>query len=87
MIDIEHNARRFITEFSNETDELLAEYDLASFDLKLFQIEFAEGDASDPMYYCYPIKEENIAFLKKYLSEELDWDFVNKAYFVEAEEA
>ena len=84
MIDTEFKARRYISEFSEETDELIAEYDFRSFELKELQIEFGEPNSESPMFDCYPIKECNVEFLAKYLEKEPEWNFVHKAYFVEA---
>ncbi len=57
MIDTEFNFRRYIAEYSEVTEELIAEHDLSSFDLKLFQVEFGEPNTENPMLDCYPIKE------------------------------
>jgi len=84
MVDTEFEVRRYITEFSEETEELLAEHDLFSFELDKFQVEFGELNTENPMFDCYPIKESNVGFLKKYIAKEPEWDFVNKSYFVEA---
>jgi hypothetical protein len=84
MIDTKLNIRRYIAEYSEETEELTAEYDLALFELSQFQKEFNEPNDKDPMVDCYPIKLENIGFLKRYIIDEPDWDFVKKSYFVEA---
>jgi len=37
MIDSKYQVRRFISEFSEVTGELLVEYDLSGFDLNKFQ--------------------------------------------------
>ena len=84
MIDTQFKVRRYITEFSEETEELRAEYELSTFDLPAFQLEFDEPIIEDPMFDCYPVKEKNVAFLKTYLAEEPEWDFVSKSYYVEA---
>ncbi len=84
MIDSKYKVKRYITEFSEETEELVAEHDLDGFELLEFQKEFNEPNAEDPMFDCYSIKSENISFLKKYITVEPEWDFVNKSYFVEA---
>lgn len=84
MIDARYNCKRYIAEFSEETEELLAKYDLSSFDLASFQLEFGESDSSNPMFDCYQINKENVAFIKRHLKEEPNWDFINKSYFVEA---
>lgn len=84
MIDYVLEVRRYLTEYSNETEELIAEYDLQSFDLKLFQTEFCGPDRDNQMFDCYSIKESNVKFLKMHLVKEPEWDFVEKSYFVEA---
>lgn len=84
MIDTKFNVRRYIAEYSEETQELIAEYDLALFELSQFQKEFNEPNGNDPMFDCYPIKLENTRFLKGYIIDEPKWDFVKKSYFVEA---
>lgn len=84
MKDIEYKVRRYITEFSEDTEELIAEYDLESFELKQFQIELGEQNDENPMFDCYPIKEGNVEFLRKYLRREPNWDFVNNSYFLES---
>jgi hypothetical protein len=84
MIDTQYSVRRFIAEYSEETEELLAEYELSSFELIEFQAEFNETNPRDPMFDCYSIKKENVEFIKSHIVQEPEWDFVNKSYFVEA---
>ncbi|MBM7424675.1 DUF7683 domain-containing protein [Spongiibacter marinus] len=55
MIDARYNCKRYVAEFSELSEELLAKYDLSSFDLASFQSEFGESDASNPMFDCYQI--------------------------------
>ena len=83
MIDTTYKVRRYIAAHSDKTEELLVEYELSSFDLKQFQVEFRETNSDDPMFDCYQIRETNLAFLKKYMTKEPEWDFVNRSYFVE----
>ncbi|AUD77897.1 hypothetical protein CW740_01050 [Kangiella profundi] len=85
MIDSTYKVRRYISEFCNHSDQLLAEYDLRSFDLHKFQNEFGVIDMKNPMFDCYPLHWSNIPFMKAYLSLEPEWDFVNKSYFVESQ--
>ena len=85
MIDTVYKVRRYITEFCTQSDELIAEYELSSFDLKRFQSEFGEKKSSNPMFDCYQIKESNIEFLNEYMNEKPDWDLLSKTYFVEVE--
>ena len=84
MKDTNFGVRRYIAEYSDETEELIAEHDLTGFELSQFQREFNEPNNEDPMYDCYPIKLENLSFLKTYINDEPEWDLVNKSYFVEA---
>ena len=57
---------RGVSEFCNRTDELVAEYELASFGLKKFQVGFKEPNQNNPMFDAYVITEANLPFLKKY---------------------
>ena len=84
MRDEQYDVRRYIAEYSEETQELTGEYDLADFDLTKFQAEFNEPNPDDPMVDCYPITADNVAFLKPYLATEPDWNFAENSYFVEA---
>ena len=84
MIDENFKVMRFIAEYCEETETLITEYDLAAFNLEKFQAEFNELNREDPMFGCYPIQEKNIPFLKKYLDNDIVWDFNQKSYFVEA---
>ncbi|WP_290702410.1 hypothetical protein [Amphritea sp.] len=84
MIDTIFNVRRYIAEYSEETEELTAEYDLASFDLVRFQAELNEPNSEDPMFDCYPIQEINVIFIEHYMSHKISWDFNKNSYFVEA---
>jgi hypothetical protein len=67
MIDKKYKVRRYI-----------AEYELSSFDLARFQVEFNEPNANYPMCDCYLVKPENEGFLRPYLQPTPDWDFVKK---------
>jgi hypothetical protein len=84
MIDTKYQVRRYITEFSEIAEKLLAEYELSDFDLEKFQKEFGVLDPENPMFDCYPIKKSNVDFIKNFIHEEVNWDFVDKCYFVEA---
>jgi hypothetical protein len=84
MIDAKYNVRRYIAEYSERNEDLLAEHELSSFDLEKFQEEFGETDPKNPMFDCYPIKESNTNFLKQYVDSEPVWDFEVKSYFIEA---
>lgn len=77
--------RRYIAEYSEQNDELIAEYDLTNFDLEKFQKEFGEPDQKNPMFDCYPIKQSNISFIQSYIEIAPVWDFKSKSYFLETE--
>ncbi|TBW48719.1 hypothetical protein EZI54_20730 [Marinobacter halodurans] len=83
MIDKEFGVRRFVTEYSNETEELLAEYELEAFELAAFQSKFGASN-EDPMFDCYEIGQQHVAFLKQYLAMIPVWDFSRSSYYVEA---
>lgn len=84
MIDTEYNVERYIAVYSQTTEELINEYPLTSFDLAAFQAEFNEPDPKYPMLDCYPVKPENLSFIRKYITPEPEWDFDANSYFVEA---
>jgi hypothetical protein len=84
MIDTEFKVYRFIAVYSEETEELIDEHPITSFDLPAFQAEFNEPNPKSPMFDCYPITPKNIDFIRKYITPAPEWDFVSKSYFVEA---
>jgi len=84
MMDETFKVRRYIAEYCEETEALIAEYDLVSFDLVKFQTEFNEPNSENPMFECCPIKEKNIPFIENYVAQKIAWNFNQKSYFVEA---
>mgnify|MGYP000260852444 CR=1 FL=1 len=84
MIDENYKVRRYITEFDDQADEFCGEHELKSFDLALFQ-RVVGVESANPMFDCYPINQDNCAFLLEYLAQPVVWDFKEKSYFVEAE--
>lgn len=69
--------------YDNSSDEFVGEIGFASFELPAFQQWF--GVASDnSMYDCYPITQQDTAFVEQYLNTPPAWDFAHFAYFVEA---
>jgi hypothetical protein len=85
---------RTLTVFSNITDEFVAEHELIGFDLSKFKQQFdskvkgafeTDSENYDPlMYGCYPVDAEDIEFIRSFLADPVNFDFVNFAYFVEA---
>lgn len=86
MVNETYNVRRYISEYSKTTNELLADYELETFNLKQFQAELDTGD-DEPMFCCYPITVSKIDFIERCTKEKVKWDFVTKAYFLEAHSA
>lgn len=84
MIDEKFKVSRYLAEYSESTEKLLAKYDLSDFDLVAFQKEFSEANPDNPMFDCYQVKKSNVEFLQRYIENEPKWDFANNAYFVEA---
>ena len=75
---------RVLTVFDNETERLVAEYPLDSFDLESFKRRFAVTDDDDPlMYNVYPVTPKDNGFVSKYLNGEVVFDFDKNAYFIE----
>ncbi len=79
---------RVLAVLDNETERLVAEYALHSFDLEAFKQHFAVEDDYDPlMYNVYPVSPTDVEFMSKYLDEEVAFDFDRNAYFVECHDA
>ncbi len=75
---------RILTVFDNETERLVAEYPLDSFDLESFKRRFAVTDDDDPlMHNVYPVAPRDGEFVSKYLDKEVVFDFDKNAYFIE----
>lgn len=75
---------RLLSVFSNQTDELAAEHPLSSFDLPKFKQHFGVPDEDEDaeMVMEYEVKQKDVEFLSEYLSEEVDYDFVQYDYFL-----
>ncbi len=84
MIDKHFGVKRYLAGYSEETEWLLARYDLKSFELSAFQKEFGEENPENPMFDCYEVTESNIRFLERHLAENPEWNFNERSYFVEA---
>jgi hypothetical protein len=94
MCEETQKVNRTLTEFSNTTDELVAEHELIGFELSKFKQQFnskfkgafeAGSENYDPlMYGCYPVTAEDVEFIRGYLAEPIAFDFVKYSYFVEA---
>jgi len=79
-----YRVARVLSVFSNETDELMAEHHFASFDLLKFKQHFGVSDEDEDteMYCDYIVEPKDTEFLSKRLSEGVDFDFEENAYFV-----
>lgn len=80
--------QRVLTVFCNETEELVAEHQFASFDIMAFKQHFGIEDDYDPqMYHVYSVTSDDVAFVSQFLSEPIAFNFDENAYFVEAQTA
>jgi hypothetical protein len=70
--------------FSNETDELIADYPFSSFDLLKFKQHFGvpDEDEDTEMYCEYTVGPKDSEFLSQHLDEVIDFDFEKYTYFV-----
>ena len=79
---------RVLTVFDDETEQLVAERPLHSFDLKNFKRQFAVADDYDPlMYNVYPVSPKDVEFVSRYVDGEVIFDFDRNAYFIECNDA
>jgi hypothetical protein len=84
MIDEKYKVRRYIAEYSEETEELVAEHELLDFELDAFKKEFGEANPDQSMFGCNPVLAANTDFLNPFLVKPISWDFDKSSYFVEA---
>ena len=79
-----YHVERVLLVFSNETDELIAEYPFSSYDLLEFKQHFGTSDEDEDaeMYLEYIVEPKDTGFLSKHLVEAVDFDFEKYAYFV-----
>ncbi len=78
---------RVLAVFDNETDQLVAQYPLHSFELEIFKRRFGVEDDDPLMYYVYLLSPEDAEFVLKYLDDEVIFDFDRNAYFIECYDA
>jgi len=83
MIDSKFGVRRFLAEYSEQSEELIARYEFAKFDLDAFQAEF-QIDSLDPMFDCYEVEQQHLRFVESHLVQVPNWDFEGSSYFVES---
>ncbi len=76
---------RYIAEYTNQTDELVAKYPLKSFDLEEFQEEFGIVNPENQMLDRYPIFESSLLLLNAHLANPVQWKFVSHSYYLEAQ--
>ncbi|MCA1850559.1 MAG: hypothetical protein LC672_05825, partial [Acidobacteria bacterium] len=65
-----YKVARLLSAFSNETDELVAEYPLSTFDLPKFKQHFGvpEDDKDTEMVCEYDVAPKDVDFLSRYLA-------------------
>ncbi len=78
---------RVISAFSNDSEQLVWAIPIHGFSLTEFQAAFGVEDRNDPMYDCWLVTPEHLAFLEKYVSNPHGWNFDTESYFVECHEA
>lgn len=76
---------RFIAEYANQNDALIAKYPLKSFDLAEFQEEFGIVSPDNQMLDRYPIFESSLLLLNAHLAKPIAWKFVSHSYYLETE--
>jgi hypothetical protein len=79
-----YKVERLLSVFSNQTDELVAEHPLSSFDLPRFKQHFGvpDEDEDSEMVMEYDVHLKDVDFLSAYLAEPVDYDFGKYAYFL-----
>lgn len=77
---------RFVAEYDNRNDALLAKYPLKSFDLSAFQEEFGIVNPDNQMLARYPVFESSQLLLNSHLSKPIRWNFLSLSYYLETEE-
>ena len=70
--------KRQISEYSKVSEELI------EFDLDDFQRKFEVRDSSNPMYVSFLIAEAQTAFVEKYMSQAIKWNFETSYCYLEA---
>lgn len=83
MIDKHLKVRRIVAEYSEQTEELVAEHELARFELEKFKSHFKVKDISDTLIDCYQIVGCDIEFIGEYLEAPIEWNFQSSSYFLE----
>jgi len=76
--------KRVVSVFSKETNGLVAEYDLSSFDLTDFKQHFgvAHADVDSEMVTEHSVGPVDVGFLSAHLSEDVRFDFNKYTYFL-----
>jgi len=76
---------RYIAEYTNQTDALVAKYPLKTFDLAEFQEEFGIVNPDNQMLDRYPIFESSLLLLNAHLAQPVPWKFVTHSYYLETQ--
>ena len=79
-----YKVERLISVFSNQTNELVAEHAISSFDLPRFKQHFgvSENDEDSEMVMEYTVESKDVEFLSEYLADDVDYDFGKYSYFL-----
>jgi len=77
----EKGIRRYISWYEKEGDNFIADEDMNNIELKDLQQLF-NVPKDNPMYDCWPIKEQHILILQKHINHNINLQ--KHDYFVEA---
>ena len=78
---------RMLTIYDGSSEEMISMFRFPRFELKAFIQQFDVDPKADPeMFNRYAIGPDDTSFVLKHLDEELEFDFQQKAYFIEAVE-
>lgn len=78
---------RFIAEYDNHNDALIAKHPLKSFDLSDFQEEFGIVNPDNQMLAKYPVFESSQLLLNNHLVKPIRWKFLSHSYYLESNES
>ena len=80
-----HAVAHVLSIIDGETEELIDVIQIPYFDLERFKVQFDVSNQTDPqMLDRYAVGPGDIAFINRALGLEIEFDFTNTAYFIEA---
>ena len=80
-----HDICRVLAVFDGETEQLQDVIELVGFELESFVTQFDVPVESDPeMLDRYAVGPADLDFLRRHLTEEIEFDFTKFGYFIDA---